>query len=74
MREDEQELFEQMVSQVQGRDISQASNATMNLLTNLIVTVSPSLEQAVLGVQHAAQNLDAIAGDVAGPRGAALKR
>jgi hypothetical protein len=49
-----------MVSLVQGRDISLASNAAMNLLANLIVTVSPSLEQAVLGVQYAAQNLEAI--------------
>jgi hypothetical protein len=60
MKEDERELFEQMVSLVQGRDIDLASNATMNLLANLIVTVSPSLEQAVLGVQYAAQNLEAI--------------
>jgi hypothetical protein len=60
MREDERELFEQMVSLVQGRDISLASNAAMNLLANLIVTVSPSLEQAVLGVQYASQNLEVI--------------
>jgi hypothetical protein len=40
MREDERELFEQMVSLVQGRDISLASNATMNLLANLIITVT----------------------------------
>ena len=60
MKEDERELFDQMVSLVQGRDINLASNATMNLLANLIVTVSPSLEQAVLGVQLAAQNLEVI--------------
>jgi hypothetical protein len=60
MREDERELFKQMVGLVQGRDIGLASNATMNLLANLIVTVSPSLEQAELAVQYAAQNLEAI--------------
>ena len=60
LKEDEQELFEQMVRLVQGQDISQTSNATMNLLANLIVTVSPSLEQAVLGVQLATQNLEVI--------------
>ena len=60
MKEDERELFDQMVSLVQGRDINLASNATMNLLANLIVTVSPSREQAVLGVQLAAQNLEVI--------------
>jgi hypothetical protein len=60
MREDERELFEQMVALVQGHDIALASNATMNVLANLIVLVSPTLEQAELGVQYTAQNLEAI--------------
>ena len=36
MKEDERELFDQMVSLVQGRDINLASNATMNSLRALL--------------------------------------
>ena len=57
MRKDEHRIFEAMMAAVQGQDVGAASNATTNVLANLIVAISPSLEQAELGADYAAQQI-----------------
>ncbi len=54
MRKDEQRIFETMIAAVQGEDAGAASRATMNVVANLIVSVSPSPEQAEMGAEYAA--------------------
>ncbi len=54
MRKDERDIFDAMIAAVQGRDVGAASNAAMNVVANLIVSVSPTAEQASLGAEYAA--------------------
>ncbi len=57
MRKDERDIFEAMMAAVQGREVGPAANAAMNVLANLIVTVSPTAEQARQGADVAAGRL-----------------
>lgn len=57
MEEDEQRIFEGLMAAVQGQDVGAASNAALNVVANLIVAVSPSLEQAQLGADYAADQI-----------------
>jgi hypothetical protein len=59
MRKDERQLFDAMLELVQGKDAGAASNATMNLLAALIVTVSSTWEQAESGADYAASEIKA---------------
>jgi hypothetical protein len=57
MRGDEKLMYGRMLELVQGQDAGLASNAAMNLVAALIVSVSPSLEQAELGAAYAGQQI-----------------